>query len=668
MQILAFAFHHIVLLTLYGVFGMTLFPEALRRTGNKNTLFLLAPLTGACVWLALTVGSGLVLPYNAIYLGAMFLLAALWVVLRRETLFLPEDPRIWFLIAAVVLPATVMSRGIAPTEMDGGLYFTSCIYDHIKCAIINSISAHGLPPVNPWLADGGTPLALVYYFGWHAWAAQLPVLTGCDAFFAECVMTGFTYAVVLTACAGLLTGIGNGRFCIAGTVALLVLCFFDIEYTEIAAKILPGSWMPFFQSPKISGFWNMYDDFLWSPQHMFAAAAVILLLYLYDELLCQENAKTSAAYASLIGLCAAAAVFTSVYAGIFSLILVAAIKICDYIRKRDFRRRFNRAFGWQAAAVFICLLLTAMYLKFLFSYPPEEKPVGFGMMPCFGEIRHCWQYPLYFLQFYFCILPMRWGLIYVFGMIAVLTPGVLPEHPLTEFGKKWILAALLIIFFVHSTFYSNDFGWRFVAGAQLLLAVFSVFTVKMLYRRLLGRLRKRWIVCAVAAPFVFLFFWASHWYSGFYFAPLKYDAALHRTFARAVPGWKVVQAHTGKDDLVLCNPAGFYKLGKLAASSESTNVFFSLFAERDTPIADLIFSKCYSEFFPQKKLEALHQRCVAIFAGAPSQADADYLADTLKVRALIVTPLDGLWKNPGKIENRFPQKVETENYRVYWIE
>ncbi|MCQ2378712.1 MAG: hypothetical protein MJ016_05820 [Victivallaceae bacterium] len=447
-----------------------------------------------------------------------------------------------------------------------------------------------------------------------------------------------------------------------------MLACFDIEYTDFAEAVLPKSWMPFLSTPELSGFWNLYDDFLWAPQHMIAAASVILILCFHGVLLRSETAKTSAECAFLIGSLAATAVFTSVYSGVFSLVVIGAMMAFDYICKRKFRCDFNRTIGWQAAAVVLCLALTAYYVKFLFVYPPEKDPLAFGIMPCFGTLSRWWEYPLCFLQFYLIVLPMRLGVAYVFGMIALFAPGILPDQPLTKFCRKYIVASFLVIFFIHSTFYSNDFGWRLLFAPYLLLAAFSVFALHKVYQRIVRWVKKRWIAIAVCAPLVAVFFVISYWDYYTYRESLRYDASLHRDFARAVRGWEAVRSHTDKDDLVLCNPAGFYEIGKLYAGQESTNVFFSLYAQRDTPIADLIFSKCYSEFFPQEKLEARHQKVVAIFAGDPSSGDADYLADDLCVRALLVTPNDGLWKAPGGIESRFPMKEETDDYRVYWRE
>ena len=264
---------------------------------------------------------------------------------------------------------------------------------------------------------------------------------------------------------------------------------------------------------------------------------------------------------------------------------------------------------------------------------------------------------------------MRCGLIYICGMLAVFWPGVLPKHPLMTFCKKYTITSFLLIFFIHSTFYSNDFGWRFPAAPQFILAVFAAFFLCKVYGWIQCHAKKRWHAAVAIAPIAAVFLSVCTWY--LYksnYAPLKFDPAIHQAFARAVSGWEIVRKHTSKNDLVLCNPAGFYEIGKLYNSTESTNVFFSLYAQRNTPIADMIFAKCYSEFYPQNKLEKLHKRVVSIFNGNPSKEDTEYLADDLRTRAILVTPLDGLWQETGEIETRFPMKEETEDYKVYWRE
>ncbi|MCB8673970.1 hypothetical protein, partial [Escherichia coli] len=62
----------------------------------------------------------------------------------------------------------------------------------------------------------------------------------------------------------------------------------------------------------------------------------------------------------------------------------------------------------------------------------------------------------------------------------------------------------------------------------------------------------------------------------------------------------------------------------------STNFFQLLYADRGTPLSDLIFAKCYSEFYDDDKLKKRYGELRRIFSGEVRGGDADYLADELR--------------------------------------
>ena len=141
---------------------------------------------------------------------------------------------------------------------------------------------------------------------------------------------------------------------------------------------------------------------------------------------------------------------------------------------------------------------------------------------------------------------------------------------------------------------------------------------------------------------------------------------LRRQFARSVEGWDVVHRNTKSNELVQCNPKSFYELGALYDMKDcSTNVFFSLYSKRATAVGDLIFSKCYSEYYPQEKLQRRYDRVCTIFDGDPTEQEIAYLAEDLKIGAVLVTPYDGMWEKPGAIRTYYPRLIETPDYRVY---
>lgn len=96
-----------------------------------------------------------------------------------------------------------------------------------------------------------------------------------------------------------------------------------------------------------------------------------------------------------------------------------------------------------------------------------------------------------------------------------------------------------------------------------------------------------------------------------------------------------------------------------------SNPFFALYARRYSPMGEPIFAKIYSEFYSKEKLDARYERTAAFFGGDPSRDEVDFVRDELKVKAILVTPQDGLWSRPGALAERYGTAADTDAYRVY---
>ena len=44
------------------------------------------------------------------------------------------------------------------------------------------------------------------------------------------------------------------------------------------------------------------------------------------------------------------------------------------------------------------------------------------------------------------------------------------------------------------------------------------------------------------------------------------------------------------------------------------------------------------------------------------------MADDLKVKALLVTPVDGLWNDTGALVSRYFKKIEGNGFRAYFLQ
>ena len=662
MEVFYFALANFLLYVLYSVFGMTLLPASLRREEKKTFSFLLAPLLGAGVWAVLSPSFLFQHPWD---LPVRLLLAAAWCGFRWRTLFLPKGKTPYLVFAVVFVVSVCLSRLVYPFEINGGLYFNFAVYDHTRCAIINSIANFGIPPVNPWLADNGQPIPLYYYFGWYAWAAQIPMLTNLSALFAECCMTGFSALAVLSGLTGIagLCGLGRKKY---GIGVFLFSLLFIVSSSQFIQRILSEKLFRALNPTSfLVGFWPNLDNFVWSPHHMFSGAVVVLLLFLYFQLFRAGTQGEKLWIAVLIGILSASAAFTSVYAGAFTLVYAAAAALILYLAWGSFRKRVNSNLLLHGIIIVVFILLSVSYFRYLTAVQSETFPLAFGVMsaydPCTGPFR----WIRYLFSLYCFQLPNNIGLCFLFGMIACLAPRILPRTGVMCFFRVFILVSLLSITVVHSSFYTNDFGWRSFTATTYLLSFFSAFLlVKFIAWFRAGKTGRK--IFGYVVIILLIVFECSLYPDMTSIGLRKTYPELRGQFARSVKGWDVVHRYTKKNDLVQCNPKSFYELGMLYEMKDySTNIFFSLYSRRATAVADMIFAKCYSEFYPQKKLQQRYERVCKIFNGDPDELEIAYLAKALKIKAVLTTPYDGIWKKPGAIRKYYPRIIQTPDYRVY---
>ena len=663
-ELFFFSLTNFLLFVLYTVFGMTLLPAFLRSEEKKPFSFLLAPLLGAAVWVVLS--SSWLFSHSPWNLPIRLLVAAIWCGFRRKTLFLPKK-KTPYPVFAVIFPVSVwISRMLYPFEIDGGLYFSFAVYDHVRCAIVNSIANFGIPPVNPWLADDGQPVPLFYYFGWYAWAAQLLMLTKVSALFAESCMTGFSALTVISGLTGIagLCGLGRKRY---GIPVFLFTLMFVVSSSHFIQRILPEK---VFQALNpISGFfgyWSNIDNLVWSPHHMFSGAVVVLVLFLYFRLFREKARREKLWIAVLIGILSASASFTSVYAGCFTLAYAGISAVILYFAWGGFRRRINRNIVPHMLMIAVFALLSISYLRYLTSIKSETFPLAFGIMPAYDLHGGVLSWMRYLFSLYMFMLPNNIGLCFPLGLIACLVPRFLPQNGMMLLFRVFALVSLLSVTVIHSSFYSNDFGWRTFTTTAYMLSFFSAFLlVKFIGWFRAGRKARK--VFGYGMIVLLIVFESSIVKDEFEGIGLrKTYPELRGQFARSVKGWDVVHQYTKENELVQCNPKSFYELGMLYEMAEySTNVFFSLYSKRATAIGDMIFSKSYSEFYPQEKLQQRYDRVCAIFDGDPPEQEIAYLAGDLKIRAVLVTPYDGIWEKPGAIRVYYPRLIETPDYRVY---
>lgn len=653
----------VALFILTFLFGMALMPKSLlEKSGDNLFAMMLAPLLGCGVWLALTVGFGAIFKYNIYFLSVCLVCAGAFILLKKDKLVFPKDKIFWIVLCIGIIGSCGFIFYLSPREIDGGLYFYTPIYDHVKSAIVDSIASNGLPPKSPWLADDGSPVLIIYYYAFHALAAQISIFTGASGYLSDVTLTGFNFLILIFALSALayrLTGKKIAIFC------LLFLAFFNFSIDTSWLSNLPSGICDTLSPPLTTGFWGLPDNNTWVPQHIFSGSIVILAVFLYSKLLESYNKKESIWLALLIGILASAAFTSSVFAGIFALLIFTICLVFVYIFKRDFRIDFNRTLPYQILTCVVGILLSLYFIIYLFKNPPESNLIAFGLMLFFEEPNSIFDIAKDFFSFYFWILPLRIGFVYIVCLFAIFIPKLLPDNRFIFFGKILIVSQFLIIFVLHSTVYSNDFGWRTITSASILLPFFATILLVKFYE--FAKVQKpaiRATCYSLISIFLIINFAQISDFLKTQFL-IETSSQIHKTFAKSKDAWEIIRKNTDKNDLVLCNPQAFKEMCMPFNKIHYTNIFFSLYARRNTPIADLIFAKCYSEFYKQEKLENRFNRVSKFFNGATSKSEIDYLADELKVKAILITPYDAAWQNEGDIKLRYPILIENLYYKIY---
>ena len=652
---------------LYTILGMAVLPAGSREDEQKLPCFtaLVSPVVGIAVWIVFSIVAGLIFGYTKILLIFLALGMAIFIYFRRNRLFFPRKAAYWAFLAGVSVFAFVVAYGIAPRLENGLIYFGDAVYDHVKVALVDSIAKNGLPPLNPWLAENGSPVLVVYYYALHAFAAQPVMLFGLNPYIADAALViAFTIFIALAAQGAIALKISGGRYAV---LIVLLLLTIPSDLSIYFDNILPPSWKAAIFPDIFIGYWTSLGEFMWTSHHFFSAAIVVILIYFLSLLLSEKDGAKSFGLSLLIGFMACAAFMTSVYAGILALFFFAVAMIFLYAIDKHFRKDFNFHFVYIAFAVVLSLVLSAAYIAYLFRYQTGESPLAFGAIPSYGARFSVGILPTikYLLSFYFIYLPDKVGIYYILGIIALFLP--FRKNRFVLFAKIEIAVAFILISFIHSTFYSNDFGWSSIKPAVLFMYIFASELVVKIYDAL--HIKKKYfayafILLLIAVQTIPIFQNPAEFYN-----INREDPELRSIYTKAIPGWDIVREHTDKNDMVLSNPSAFARLCYVGAPSDElwTNPFFSLYAQRYTPLADKIFAKCYSEYFDQKKIDIMFERITEFFAGDPLQEDVDYVADQLKVKAILVTPADGLWTDEGQIRSRYPNVVETEDYKCfYW--
>jgi hypothetical protein len=522
--------------------------------------------------------------------------------------------RAWLLAGAVaVLPAFA----IMPKYADGGVLLAPPMFDHVKVAMIDAMVRQGLPPANPFFGGAGSH-ALAYYYLWHFSAAVLAKLLAVSGWAADVAMTWFTAFASLTLMMGLAVYAGGRRapllvalLCIPASLRPVAGWIFG--RASVQAALPPGGDI---------GAW--VNQASWVPQHMASACCVVL-----SALLIAGLADGGWLSVPVLGLVVASGFESSTWVGGVAFAVAAAAVTPALLRAlpRDARRRF--VLRAAAAAAIACILVTPFLITQAHSV--AARGVGFPVtLQPYRALAHAGGFADLVI-FWVLVLPFNFPALYPVGALGVwrtLRAKQGGGHLLPVLAA-FAGACLSVTWLLRSTIDNNDLGWRAAIPAVLLLTVFASAAWA---RWLAGPWR--WPAAAALLLAALGLVQSGQKLVEAVDGQRPADAA---GFARSVPLWAAVRAHTAPDARVANNP-----LMLATMTPWPDDISWALLSNRPSCYAGWATGIAYAGVTRETLLgiDALFKR---VFAGEALAGDAEALALRYGCAAAVLTPADGAW-------------------------
>lgn len=580
----------------------------------------------------------------------------------------------WLLFLAM-LWALVPTVNIYPFLFENGIYINGQIFDHMKIALINSMTREGFPPLNPFYAPEGERIPLIYYYGWHFNAAIIKMLTGATGWQTEIGFAWFSSFSILCFLMAMAIRLSNQ---IKAGYWLLLLAF-----TSPVIKILPHimgyrwhKWIDY--ASEVHLFNPIWIQTSWAPQHVFSALTSVVLVFILADAVTRKRLPW--AHAIMLGLTVAAGFSSSVWVGGVALTLAAPLLLAGlwWLFPQPSKIMIPLLTG-----LVICILFSIPVLNSILSGPPSSEDFPLAVRPYFytqfiGDKSVLWQKAANLIMYFIQFLPLNLGLIYLLGILALT--NYIPRQDnesrgLLVLSSIVVISYFLMVQFIRSSIFNNDFAWRSVLVPIMLLMVWaSVFLTELPLKkdnwRLFARRLSRY-------PFFMPLVWAGLTISCLSTAYLwgwpkphqhrKPDAStlvLHQDFLKLKDAWQSIEKHTSPDDLVQSNPDSPLKHVVTRWPAPADLV---LFGNRPTAYTEnesvTVFAHSYNKQQKDKQYKAIQD----LFSQAPSIESVVYAHDQLKIKALLVEYHDPVWNNRliFAASGRYKLVEQTETYKIY---
>jgi hypothetical protein len=616
-----------------------------------------APAVGFAVHSALALPLFFFLPFTPAAIAAvaaLVLVAA--VVASSHTVPPPREKSLtWFpgwSYGLAALLAMVPAAAVLPKFSGDAVLLADPIFDHAKVALIEDMTRLGLPPGNPFFADGG-PFA--YYYLWHFGAAEVARLLGVSGWAADAGLTWFAAFAALAAMMGL--AVWLSRRASAAPLAVLFAAtasarylLWDIFGAESVDAVLS----------RPAGFAGFLFQSAWVPQHIISAAMVMVAIYLIAQLAHHRNALTIV----ILGLVVAAGFESSTWIGGFAFAasaLVAAPLLLSAIGRNE-RWRF---LGALLVAAIIAVAVVAPFLRDqvgAVAARSSGSPIAVMPHDVFGEGTPAWLRRFLDLPgFWMVFLPVELAAIYIPGVMALV--AFFAGRDLDADRRRVVLAlaalvgtSLTISWLMASTLAdNNDLGWRAVLPAAMALTVFSAAGLA------------RWIaaravtaIAVTAAAILIGLPGAVELIRSDISGRREADAKL---FAQTPELWAAVRRHAGRDERIANNPLFLADM-----TLWPVDISWALLADRRSCYAGRELALVYTSL-PRLRLDEIDAQFIRVFAGKAEPGDVDDLATKYGCRLVVLTSADGAWANePFAADRRFRLVEEKPGaWRIYRV-
>lgn len=562
-----------------------------------------------------------------------------------------DEISLWAFAAAALL-AVVPALAVWPKHVAGGIALSEAMFDHSKAAIIDDIVRLGLPPGNPFFGESGAHL--VYYYLWHFSAAIPAALFGASGWEADIALTWFTAFASLCLMQGIAASLGGHRvgsflvllLSLGGSLHPILRLVLSSAFLDRALSQLPVPQAWLFQVS-------------WAPQHVAAAACVVISVFLLSRLAAARDRLTL----PLLAVMAAAGFESSVWIG--GVIFAAAtlpIGAVFFVMAED--KATRRSFVLHsAAAAALALAIAYPFLRADFAATAARQagaPLAFHPLEVLGPmVPPQLKTAANLAAFWAILLVVQFPAIYFAGLWGMIEAVAARQPQMAKrrlvVGLSLLAAASLVIpWLFASTIANNDLGWRGVLPGIFVLPIFAAAGLA------------RWLRTARGLALAAVALWALSLPGDLQIAA---DNAVGLTtpaasmFAQSPELWAAVRRHAVSDERVANNPLFLAREVRWPV-----NISWALLADRRSCYAGWNLGRAFIPL-PEAEIDRIDALFTRVFAGRGSAADVHSLASRFDCRVIVVTARDGAWmRDPFATSPDFRLAEENPGrWRIYRV-